>query len=548
VKLHHRSVLLGDALRVFGGQRTPQGRRRIINRAQTPFAVILTVMLTLVLTDGTPENSLSWIVGSWAFVVAVTAAAYVVPWERHPEATGVILGAVDMTATAVITAAVAPLYPTIVAIQLLPALILAFSFGVVGTVVAVAGTFLTAFLPAASELARNTPHDIVEILIVPVMVTIVAVVTQFASRMLLRVQREYENVARVSENEQAVTMTVLNSLDVGTAFVRLDSSVGFTNTAFRALVERAGMDDETQAGTRVFAEDRVTPIPPEDQMMAQAARGEFFDSRLYVVGEPGNQITYLVTARPVVRADGERIGAAFVSKDVTELTDSLRVRDEFLSVVSHELRTPLTSIVGYLEIIEDDIDAEALGIAGYIDTVNRNVQQLQVRIADLLHVADPSLELHTTLVDVPALLQTSIDDIRPRATSASVDVVLAPHEPVTAVLDEPRMQQVMGNLLTNAVKYSRPDGEVRVEIAATPDQIEIAVADEGTGIADHELKHVFDRFYRTESARDAVIQGTGLGLAIVRDIVDAHGGEVVAESTVGVGSTFTVRLPLHAGV
>jgi signal transduction histidine kinase len=283
----------------------------------------------------------------------------------------------------------------------------------------------------------------------------------------------------------------------------------------------------------VFAEDRVTPVPPEDQMMALAARGEYFDSRMYVIGSS----SVLVTARPVVNAEGTKIGSAFVSKDITELADSLRVREEFLSVVSHELRTPLTSIMGYLEVLEDDLDDD--GSQVYIDAMARNSRKLLARIDDLLHVADPHRTLAYAEVDVPAMVASCVDDFRLRGSV----VTLTSPDSFTASIDEARIRQVLDNLLSNAVKYST--GEVRATVSVDGGNFVVSVTDEGFGIAEHELKHVFDRFYRTESVRDAVIQGTGLGLSIVHDIVEAHGGTIAAESRLGVGSTFTVTLPMR---
>jgi signal transduction histidine kinase len=270
-------------------------------------------------------------------------------------------------------------------------------------------------------------------------------------------------------------------------------------------------------------------------MMAQAARGEYFDSRMYVIGDA----SILVTARPVITAEGKKIGSAFVSKDISELADSLRVREEFLSVVSHELRTPLTSIMGYLELLEDELDNDEGQV--YIDAMARNSRKLLARIDDLLHVADPNSTLAYSEVDVPAMVASCVEDFRLRGAA----VTLTSPNSFIATVDEARIRQVVDNLLSNAIKYST--GEVRASVSVAGPEFVISVSDDGFGIAEHELKHVFDRFYRTESVRDAVIQGTGLGLSIVHDIVEEHGGTITATSQLGVGSTFTVTLPLRVG-
>jgi signal transduction histidine kinase len=537
--------MLGDALKILGVQRTPQGRRRIINRAQLPFVIVLTVVVTLALLIGVPDRSVTPIVVAWLLATVPTVISYFVPWERFPEPTGILLGVIDLIATAITSSALIGLYPTIGAIQLIPVLILAFSFGLAGTLVAILGSIFVSILPAiVVDTVPSTAYEAMRLFIVPGVIAIIALATQAASRLLQGVQRRVEIIATASENEQTVTMTVLNSLDVGTAYIREDGTIGFKNRAFEALVAQSAIDPETQAGTLVYEPDRVTPVSPHEQMMAQAARGEYFDSHMYVIGEGANQSSVLVTSRPVVRADGRKIGSAFVSKDITELADSLRVREEFLSVVSHELRTPLTSIMGYMELIEDDIDAEALGVQEYLDTVSRNSKKLMSRIEDLLHVADPHLSVVPAPVSVPELVASCVDDVRMRAHEAEIELHVKTQPAFTAEVDERRIRQVLDNLLTNAIKYSRQGGTVTVEVVVRDGDFTISVGDDGVGIADHELRHVFERFYRTVSARDAVIQGTGLGLSIVQDIVRAHGGEVSAQSMVGVGSIFSVRLPL----
>lgn len=539
-------MVLGDALAALGVRRTPVGRRRVMTLVQLPILVVFTLALVAVLIGGVPDASLPWLALAWLLVLVPTAVGYVVPWEAQAEIAGLVLGVVDLGAIAIVSGALVGSYPTVGAVQLLPVLIMSFSFGRAGTVLSILGGVFIAFAPylVGAAPAPSTTSEWVSLLLTPAMVAVLAVAAQLGARLLRRVQARSERLAAASENQQTVTMTVLDALDVGTAFVRDDGTVAFTNRAFVTLIERAALDPETRAGTRVFESDGVTPIPPDQQMMAQAVRGEYFDSRVYVIGERGNQTTMLVTARPVVRADGVHLGSAFVSKDISELADSLRVRDEFLSVVSHELRTPLTSVIGYLEILEDELDADALGVREYLDVVSRNAQQLMLRIGDLLHVAD-RLQLQRTSVDIAALVIACVADARLRAHAASVALEVSAEGPLAAHVDEPRMRQVIGNLISNAVKYSAAGGRVDVMAGIDGDDVIVSVTDEGAGIADHELRHVFERFYRTTAARDAVIPGTGLGLSIVKDIVDAHGGEVSARSRVGSGSTFTVRVPVR---
>jgi two-component system, OmpR family, phosphate regulon sensor histidine kinase PhoR len=539
-----RTQLLGDALSTLSVQRTPTGRRRIIVRAQMPFVVLFTIVLAAILIAGAPMDAIGSVVGAWLGIVVMTVLGFFVPWERFAEATGVVIAGIDLVAVAVVSSPLERDYPTLIILQLLPVVILAFAFGRVGFIVSVLGSFLVSLVPLIVNGALpDTARQWTSVLLTPFTIVLVAGAVQYFSRILQRTQMRLRESTLLAENGRSIIETVINTLDVGTAFVRTDDSLAFVNNAYRTLVARAEIDPVTRSGTKVFDTDRTTPVPPAEQMMEQAKRGDYFESRLYWVGDPGDQRAVLVTARPVIRHDGEHIGSAFVSKDVTELTDAIRGREDFLAGVSHELRTPLTSIIGYLEVIDDSIDAEATGISRELGIIQRNANQLLMRIGDLLHVTDDNLSLRTTPVDVPRVVQQSVDAIRFRAENAGVDLSLHSTEPFVASIDQGRIAQVLDNLLTNAVKYTPRGGSVDVRLCSRDGEFEVTVSDTGTGIKAAELKRVFERFYRAESVRGTAISGVGLGLSIVRGITEAHEGTVNVASTIGEGTTFTVTIP-----
>jgi signal transduction histidine kinase len=248
----------------------------------------------------------------------------------------------------------------------------------------------------------------------------------------------------------------------------------------------------------------------------------------------------------VIGREGVKIGSAFVSKDVTELTDAIRLREDFLAGVSHELRTPLTSIVGYLEVIEDSIDAKAIGIDRELGIIQRNSNQLMMRIGDLLNVTDQTISLNPRSIDIPPVVQQAVDAIRFRADSAGITLELSLCESFEASVDPGRFAQVLDNLLTNAVKYTPRNGTIRVDLRTDAAAFTFVVADSGTGIPATELPLIFDRFYRSESVRGGSISGAGLGLAIVQNIVRAHKATIGVESELGIGTTFTVTVPRGA--
>jgi signal transduction histidine kinase/ActR/RegA family two-component response regulator len=229
------------------------------------------------------------------------------------------------------------------------------------------------------------------------------------------------------------------------------------------------------------------------------------------------------------------------------------LKDEFLATVSHELRTPLNAILGWARMLaakQLPPDREEKGIA----TIERNAAALAHIIDDLLDVSRivaGTLRLAPQPVDLVAVAQAALDTVRPLAAARNVALGFSPDlqaiEPVSG--DAGRLQQVIWNLLANAIKFTPEGGRVDLVIARSKDQMEIRVVDTGQGISPDFLPHVFDRFRQAEGATTRRHTGLGIGLAIVRQLVELHGGTVDAASEgEGYGATFTVRLSISGQV
>jgi len=225
-----------------------------------------------------------------------------------------------------------------------------------------------------------------------------------------------------------------------------------------------------------------------------------------------------------------------------------KLKNEFFALVSHELRTPLTSIIGYLELIlEEEAGEVADEQRQFLTVIERNARRLLRLVGDLLFVAQVeagtlSLERHG--VDLEAVVRDAVEAGRPRAEQAGVELV-AHTEPVPALDgDGDRLAQVVDNLITNAVKFTPAGGRVTVRSGRREGSVFVEVTDTGVGIAADEQDRLFERFFRTKAATEASVQGIGLGLSIVRAIAHGHGGEVACVSEEGVGTTFTVELPI----
>ncbi len=235
-----------------------------------------------------------------------------------------------------------------------------------------------------------------------------------------------------------------------------------------------------------------------------------------------------------------------VLRDVTEVLDVERLRRDVISTVSHELRTPLTAIQATVEML-DGVDSGPRNEVqtNLISLLSRNVARLRHILDDLLTLSaleGSSVRLDRDRMDMGVLAQRVVEDLRPTAIAAGVALGVEARGDVVAWVDEPRIRQVLENLIQNAVKFSLPETAVSVTIVGEPGTVRIAVSDHGPGIPAGELSRVFDRFYRSPSApRNA--QGTGLGLPIARMIVELHGGRIWLESDGRTGTTAYVTLP-----
>jgi PAS domain S-box-containing protein len=247
------------------------------------------------------------------------------------------------------------------------------------------------------------------------------------------------------------------------------------------------------------------------------------------------------------RAFSAQVGH-FVARKQAE-AEADRLKAEFFALVSHELRTPLTSIMGYLDLVEEE-EAEEMGDTGrrFLGVISRNASRLDHLVEDLLLVTQVEAGTFTVdlaSVDLVALARDSVEAAMPRAEERHLELTISADSLPDCAGDAQRLAQVLDNLISNAVKFTLPDGNIDVRVRRSGDRAVIEVEDTGPGIPATELEHLFDRFFRAAGARENEIQGVGVGLAIAQAIAEAHGGQIEAESTVGKGSTFRVALPLR---
>ena len=248
-----------------------------------------------------------------------------------------------------------------------------------------------------------------------------------------------------------------------------------------------------------------------------------------------------INAAAIFNGHGEQHGTVLVFHDLTRLKQLESARQEFVANVSHELRTPLSLIKGYVETLLDGARDNPEVAAKFLQTIDRNAERLKLLIEDLLTISELEsgrVKLNLQAVSLSPVVGKVFEDFKTRADAKSMKLInQAPDLAVRA--DADRLEQVLGNLVDNAIKYGRAKGTVTVGGSAREGgQVEVFVQDDGPGIPPEALERVFERFYRVDKARSREQGGTGLGLAIVKHIVQNHGGRVWATSEPGHGTTF----------
>jgi two-component system phosphate regulon sensor histidine kinase PhoR len=256
-----------------------------------------------------------------------------------------------------------------------------------------------------------------------------------------------------------------------------------------------------------------------------------------------------ITATAIREASGEN-AVLLICHDVTRLRQLEDVRREFVANVSHELRTPLAIFQGYLENLLDNPDIPRPELVNVLEILKRHSTRLNAIVEDLLVLARLESRvqgLQLERIEPRVLIEDLVRDWQNSAQKKQITLTgqCAEQSPDFEA-DAFRIEQVLHNLIDNAIKHTGPGGRITLSVAPRENGIEFRIADTGIGINATDLPHIFERFYRADKARSRELGGTGLGLSIVKHIVQLHGGTVRAESIVGQGTTICIQLPLEA--
>ena len=339
---------------------------------------------------------------------------------------------------------------------------------------------------------------------------------------------------------QAQQQALFNSMVEGVLLLDGNGRVRLVNQALEQLF---GLTGDIRGRTTMEAlrlhelQELVSRVRVESQVLGFELELPGLDNRCLQVN-----------ATALLDRGGKQQGMILVFHDLTRLKHLENTRQEFVANVSHELRTPLSMIKGYVETLINGAKDDPNVAARFLKTIEKHTDRLTYLIEDLLAISrleSGQIVLNIQKVELRSVAEDVIDDLQSRAEDKKVILENQVPDDVVVRADADRVQQVIFNLVDNAIKYGRQEGRVWINARLAGGQFaEVSVRDNGPGIPPDSIDRVFERFYRAEKARSREQGGTGLGLSIVKHIIQSHGGEVWVESELGHGTTFFFTLAL----
>ncbi len=362
-------------------------------------------------------------------------------------------------------------------------------------------------------------------------------------------EQEHHRLRILAEQRAQQFAAALERITDGVVVVDVDGRVRRINTAGIALLDLqapAEGDGDAEGGDSETSERVQVELPP----LHLSLRGQTVRNFEHQITRRDGETTWLnVSSAPLFDRGGSIHGAVAGFQDVSERRRLEQAKDEFLAVTAHELRTPVTALLGYTNLLVKraelgdwgDRDLHALRM---IETQAQRLTQLVNGLIDVSRVQTGSIELQRVRVELRALIEQSAAAARAQAVDHTI-VVDASEHPVHVFGDPQRLDQIVTQLIGNALKYSPWGGTVRVGVWAN-DVAHITVTDDGIGIPDQAIPQLFDRFYRATNVDSDRISGLGIGLYLAKELVAAHGGAISVRSKQGEGTTFEIQLPLRS--
>lgn len=348
-----------------------------------------------------------------------------------------------------------------------------------------------------------------------------------------------DRTIRTLTEERNLSAAILGSMVEGVAVVNAGERLAFANPGFASIL---GLDVPPVAGSSLLEVVRQTELIGA---VRRVLAGEPRVEAEIVTGTLRQH--YFAATVASVRA-GETSGAVIVLHDITDLRKLERIRRDFVANVSHEFRTPLTAIQGFAETLIGGAIDDPQNRGRFLAIILEHSRRLARLTEDLLRLSQmdaEQLEMEIRAVSVPQLIESCYETAQRRAGEKGLALSLnLPSQIPDVLADNRRLQEVLQNLLDNAIQYTLPGGKIVLSAETRGDDVIFTVADTGIGIPQADQPRIFERFYRVDVARSREAGGTGLGLSISKHLVEAQGGRIWVESEVGVGSKFHFSIPV----
>lgn len=367
-------------------------------------------------------------------------------------------------------------------------------------------------------------------------------------RLVVRKAIEFIRTLQDITTEKSRMRVLINLLSDGVLATDNQKNVALANPAFLKMTQCTQTNVQGRRVEEIV--DNEVLLGMIDQALGQPS-GSFAEIAEEVTvggGSSGGEIVLGAKCIPFRDRAGRKLGTVTVLNDITSLKKLDRVKSDFVSMVAHEIRGPLNSVMMLIDNVRAGLAGELTGkqaeILGRVAGRIRSLTALSSELLDLAKIESGLINQEKQELDLCEVLERQVDFHREKAAAKSIELVMAKGGgPVPAVGNPTNLEEVIANLISNAIRYTPEGGRVRAEARIEGEYAVLEVSDTGYGIEPGEQERIFERFYRVKNEQTRFISGTGLGLAIVRSIVEAHNGHIRLDSQPGKGSTFRVYLP-----
>ena len=483
-----------------------------------------------------------------ALALLLLALCALLPWDRIPYGLFLVIPFLDLVPIALVRQSAGGEVPGLGLLAVFPMMWLAGS-GIRPKIMVPAGglaVLLMVWAPLAGRPDLGL-SDLVAELVTPFLMLAIAVAVSVMTKSGMEQQSHIAELLERSEMRERLLETILDTVDVGV--IAMDSGGGdvLLNRRLRDFYRAAlpeGVEDAPEAELVVVDDSTGELVPPRRRPVARAIAGEVFTHEIVRLGRGDGSRLVSVSARPLRKAEGSPAGTVLAFSDVTDIVAAVRAKDSFVASMSHEFRTPLTSIRGYAELLLDEPSLPPPARADVL-VIDRSARHLQLMVDEVLAAATgTAASVLWTPIDLAEIVREAAASATPEAASRGIAFQVSAAGDARLHGDRIAIVRTVDNLVSNAIKYSGSGREVRLATAREDGWVVLTVSDDGIGMSPGDVESVFTRFHRSSAAKVAGIPGIGLGMALAHEVAEQHGGRLECVSQLGVGTTFTLRLPL----